>query len=236
MSCISDFSQPFPQTGRLAKNLNLSLDGLCQKIGGTPAIVYSYIVKTVKNHEDHFIQKGSAPNFQGDLITLCTCKHRMRTSLHDMLEWKDKWIAGFTGVEAGNGSNALVYLMKVSYTFESYYVLWNSKEISMETKKAKAAHLHKCGDIYEPKDAPVDPFDCQSYEPPCEKHSHYKDYKWHNDIDYEKGYKGRKPVLLAGDTDYSFLWIKPKIVYNDRLPRNPKKLELKVMIENLKIV
>jgi hypothetical protein len=234
MSCISDFSQPFPQTGRLAENLNLSLDDLCRKIGGTQATVYSYIVATVKNHEGDFVQKGSAPNFQGDLITLCTCKHRMRT-FHDMLEWKNKWIAGFTGVEAGNGSNVLVYLMKVGYTFESHSDLWNSKEISWGTKQAKTTHLHKCGDIYEPKDAFVGPFDCQSYVPPCKEHSHYKDDGWYKDIDY-KGCKGRKPVLLAGDTDYSFLWEKPKVVYNGRLPRNSKKLELKVMIENLKIV
>jgi len=236
MSCISDAHQPFPRTGVLAQNLNLSLDDLRLKIGKTQATVYSYIVASVKNPEGDFIQKGSAPNFQGDLITLCTCKHRMRTSLHDMLEWKNKWIAGFTGVEAGNGSNALVYLMKVGYTFESYSDFWNSKEISRGTKQAKTTHLHKCGDIYQPKDAFVGPFDCQSYVLPCKEHSHYKDDGWHNDIDYKKGYKGRRHILLAGDTDYSFLWIKPKIVYNDRLPRNSKKLELKVMIENLKIV
>jgi len=234
MSCISDLSQPFPQTGHLAENLNLSLDDLL-KIDTTNAIVYSYIVRTVKNSEGHFIQTGSAPNFQGDVITLCTCKHRMRTSLHKMLDWKNKWIAGFTGVEAGNGSNALFYLMKVGYVFESYSDFWNSKEISRETKQAKAARFHRCGDIYEPKDTYSSPFDYQSYERPCKEHSHYKDNIWHKDIDY-KGYKRRKPVLLAGDTDYSFLWIKPEIVYNDRLPRNPKKLELKDMIENLKIV
>lgn len=236
MSCVSDSSQPFPHIGRLKQNLNLPLDDLRRKIGiiDSSAVVYSYIINTVKNREGTFIQKGSAPNFQGDLITLCTCKHRMRTS-HDILEWNNKWIAGFSGVKAGNETNVLVYLMKIGYTFESYFDFWDTKEISKATKYAKSADLHRYGDIYKPKDSSADPFDYRSYVQPCKEHSHYKDAGWHKDIDY-KGYKERRHVLLAGVVDCSFLWTKPKIAYNGRLPRNSKKLELKDMIENLNIV
>jgi hypothetical protein len=233
MSCISDFSQPFPQTGQ---NLNLSLNDLRRKIGKTPATVYSYIVATVKNSEGHFIQTGSAPNFQDDVISLCTCKHRMRTSLDKEL-WIGTWVAGFTGKKEGKGKNALIYLMKVGIAFESYYDLWNSKEISWKTKQDKLAHKDKFGDIFKPKDTYSGPFDYQSYEPPCEEHSHYKDDKWHNDIDYKKGYKERKPALLIGDKQYSFLWNKwnkPMLFYPRQLSRGYEKVDLQRLLDSFR--
>src|SRR6266498_5367190 len=42
------------------------------KLRGQP--VYAYIVTTIKTTTDYqLIQEGSAPNFDGERITLCTC-------------------------------------------------------------------------------------------------------------------------------------------------------------------
>ena len=106
-------TQPFPQTGLLASNMDVFPDILYARITDNHATVYSYVVATVKNRGGQFAQTGSAPNFQGGMITLRTCKHLMRTFLtHD--DWKGVWIAGFTGVRAGQGGNALVYLMQTA--------------------------------------------------------------------------------------------------------------------------
>jgi hypothetical protein len=151
MSCVSNSSQPFPKTGF---PLNLSLNDLRREISGTQATVYSYIVASIENPNGHFIQTGSAPNFQGNVISLCTCKHFMR-SFRSIDLWPGTWIAGFTGKKAGEKKNALIYLMKVKFAFESYYDLWFSKELSMSTKEAKLAHKNKYGDVFEPQGSPM---------------------------------------------------------------------------------
>jgi len=236
MSCISDFSQPFPQTGRLAeKNLNLSLEALCSKIDATKAIVYSYIVRTVKNPEGYFIQTGSAPNFQGDVISLCMCKHWMRT-FRTIDEWCDNtWIAGFTGIGAVNRKNALIYLMKVGIAFESYYELWYSDKLPDTVKQAKLARSNKFGDVFEPQSGLIDKnfFNPQNYHPPIQNHVHANPKNpnnWHKDINYEKGVSGRKAALLIGDTQYSFLWDKPKLFYPHPLHRGQKKDDLQSLL------
>lgn len=224
--------QPYPRQGKLKKNLNLPIDILSQRIALEQATVYCYVVATIKNRDGRFVQRGSGPNFQGHLITLCTCKHLMRSSM-DADRWKGKWIAGFTGIEAGGRRNALVYLMKVAQTFESHSDLWHSETISNRAKKAKVAHLHRLGDILQPKGKTESPFDPQSYYSPCENHSHAKDNKWFDDIDYT-GYSGRRAALLAGDAEYSFLWDHPMIFYPLQLPRTPKKHPLKGLLSLLR--
>ena len=228
--------QPFPQTGVLAGKLDCSLDNLRAEIGAEQSMVYCYVITTVINRDGDFEQKGSAPNFQGDLVTLCTCKHWMRTFM-ETENWKGKWIAGFTGLEAGNRHNALVYLMKVGYAFESHLSFWISDKISKMTKLAKAANRNKFGDIYEPMNQITDPFAPASYDRPIASHVHHEEKDWHNDINYKKkGCKGRKPALLAGNPDYSFLWTKPIIVYQGQLHRGQKKLELTTLLDNLESV
>jgi len=247
MSSISDF-QPFPQTGRLAQNLNLSLDDLCLKIGELSqlATVYSYIVATVKNPEGHFIQTGSAPNFQGDVISLCTCKHYMRT-FRTIDEWCDNiWIAGFTGTGAGKGKNVLIYLTKVGSAFECYYDLWFSDKLSEAAKKFKLAHKNKFGDVFQPQIELRDKFfdhrnkfgddfqfQPQNYFPPVHNHVHANPNDWHKDINYLKGASGRKAALLMGDTQYSFLWNEPRLFYSHKLPRGQKKDNLQYLLTSL---
>jgi len=58
---------------------NLSLKELIQKLREEKGEVYAYVLTTIKYKNGEFIQTGSAPNFQGGLITLCTCKRFMRT-------------------------------------------------------------------------------------------------------------------------------------------------------------
>jgi hypothetical protein len=141
--------QPFPREGQLlAANMNLPLGTLRERIGHDQNIVYSYIVTSIENQEGHFVQTGCGPNFQGDLITLCTCKRLMRTYLPTD-DWKGMWIAGFSNFKAGGNENALVYLMKVLHSFESHFDLWYSAVIPEKSKQTKNARLNKLGDIYE---------------------------------------------------------------------------------------
>jgi hypothetical protein len=220
--------QQYPKTGRLADNMNLDLKKLKERIIFGQAEVYCYVIATIKNSNGHFLQTGSAPNFQGDLISLCTCKHFMRTFM-DTEDWEGKWIAGFSGVAAGNGNNVLVYIMKVGHAFKSQQSLWFSDEISEEAKQAKIAQVSQFGDIYEPLNEISDPFAILSYKNPVKNHVHAENNGWHKDINYE-GCKGRKAALLVGDKDYSFLWDEPLIYYKESLHRGQKKSDLQTLI------
>jgi len=138
-----DICQPWPDSGQLAKNLDLRIEDLQKVLNGEEGTVYVYVVATIKNKKGQFTQTGSAPNFQGDMITLCTCKHRLR-SFRDITAWEGVWIAGFTGMNDGiGGRNALVYLTKVSMAFQSHRDFWFFGKISDKTKQAKAANLHR---------------------------------------------------------------------------------------------
>jgi hypothetical protein len=220
--------QPYPITGLLARNMNIELENLKSKFCVEQADVYCYVVATIKNRNGQYFQTGSAPNFQGDLVSLCTCKHFMRTFM-DIEDWLGKWIAGFSGVTAGNGNNVLVYLMKVGHAFESQQDLWLSEKISEEAKRAKLTQVSKFGDIYQPMNQISDPFAIQSYIHPVENHVHTKNNEWHKDIKYE-GCKGRKAALLVGDPKYSFLWDKPMIIYECRLHRGQKRGNLQTLV------
>src|SRR4051794_19952446 len=74
--------QPFPAGGRLGANMGLPLPLLKARIGQVKERACSYVVRTVHWDDDSatFGQHGSAPNFQGDVLTLCTCKHQMRAT------------------------------------------------------------------------------------------------------------------------------------------------------------
>ena len=161
--------QAMPRKGKLAQNLNLSREALPEKIAPFQHdTVYSYIVDTVEYEEGRLRQCGSGPNFQGDLITLCSCKHWMRTA-RDTESWRGVWVAGFTRKRLGN---KLFYLMRVSEAFESQSKLWFSDLIPEETKDAKATDLSRFGDVYRPKVGSNDPYSYQSYLPPCKSHVH----------------------------------------------------------------
>ena len=113
--------QAIPRSGRLARNLNLSPGVLSERIAPLRQdTVYCYIVDTAEQPDDRLCQTGSGPNFQGDLITLASCKHQMRTYM-SAESWKGVWIAGFTRREL---KNRLFYLMRVTAAYASHRELW----------------------------------------------------------------------------------------------------------------
>lgn len=226
--------QPFPRAGRLADNANLALDALRDKISAGRATVYCYVVASIENRGGHFVQRGSGPNFQGDLMTLCTCKHRMRT-FRSIDAWKDQWIAGFTGARAGSGQNCLVYLMRVSQAFESHHGLWFAETVSFKAKQAKSAHLTEFGDIFRPRSESGDPFDPHAYIPPCSDHVHRPNDRWHRDINY-RGCSQRSAALLVGDSGHSYLWDRPTIAYPTSLHRGQAKWDLDDLLTQLEAI
>jgi hypothetical protein len=233
--------QPFPENGILKRNSNLcktKLNDLINQSGllksNTSSCVYCYIIKSVKNIDGSLQQKGCAPNWQGGIITLCTCKHFMRTFL-ETADWKGKWIAGFTSVNDGvDKKNALVYLMQVKDAFESHFDLWDN--LPANTRKVKSAHENVLGDVFEPQKtlAIMDRNSHFTYCPPHGSHAHIKENSWHQDIEYRRN--NRNAALLVGDTENSFLWDKPHVVANNQLSRGQKKMSLKDFFDSIQSV
>lgn len=217
--------QPFPEHGLLADNLDLPLHRLRTRLLKVRSRTYSYVVRSVKLDQStlRFEQRGSAPNFQGDCLTLCTCKHQMRAS-QSPDEWEDNvWLAGFTGRTIYDGTHWLFYLAKVESAYESHSELWRSMDAA--TRKAKAAHLHYLGDMFEPKvsgltgSARYSP--TRYYTPP--KHTHRRDRHdtgWHNDINYRLADRYGHPALLVADPRLTFLWDEPMIFMKQDHCRN----------------
>ena len=223
--------QPFPRTGRLARALNTNLPSLRKLLRKESGDVSPYVLASVNLDNGRFIQTGSAPNFQGGLVTLCTCKHQMR-SRRDIRGWPEHWIAGFTGIGAVDRGNYLVYLMKVGEAYASHQDLWSSNRLPWKAKKAKAAHLHPLGDMFQPNSLAENPYDYRSYVAPRPDHSHAHKNEWHKDIDYGS----RRPAaLLVGHVDFSFLWDRPalRLPVDHQLPRNPSRLDLEDLLNQL---
>ncbi len=213
--------QSFPTAGPLSQHLDLGKKRIARLIEDEPDIVYAYIMSSVVLDGDELRQTGTGPNFQGSYITLCTCKHRMRTSLSRQ-EWPGKWVAGFTSVECG-GDHWLFYLARVKEAFESQSELWYSDVLPPETLQAKSARYSRLGDLYEPKSEldSVRRFDANQYHMPISRHSHHAhacDNNWRIDINYNgkklKLKAKRPPSLLVCDPELSFLWRKP-LLYVD---------------------
>ena len=149
--CSNGACQEWPTQGELKKNMNLPLEKLKNKLRGQSGEAHRYIVTSIKNEKgklapaDRFVQTGCGPNFQGDLITLCTCRPDLR-SRHDSPGWEGKWIAGFTSKRLGG--HYLFYLMKVSKAFQSQADIW--KQLQPDVVNAKSARKQTCGDLFEP--------------------------------------------------------------------------------------
>jgi hypothetical protein len=224
--------QRFPTSGPLASNVNLDRDALVHRIGGLRGMVYCYVLTTVKDAGGDFAQVGTAPNFQGGLVTLCTCKGQMRAG-RDVHAWEvgDVWIAGVAGAEAGPlGTGHLFYLMRVERAFASHRDLWSWLVAhAPKAAQAKAADRHPLGDVYRPRDLGGDPFDPRAYVAPCRDHRHANDDAWHEDVNYCSIY-GRRPALLVGDPRYSFLWSEPHVSLPFRVGRGCKIVDLAALL------
>jgi hypothetical protein len=206
--------QRFPTYGLLAQNIDRLLPEL-ERLADDPGEVYSYIVSTVGLTLGGFHQYGSAPNFQGDCLTLCTCKHQMRSGV-DLADWPGKWLAGLSR-RADDGGHWLIFLARVESAYRSHADLW----ISLEglVRAAKSACNSTLGDIYEPKRRYIRShrFDPDHYRPPIAGHVHERDYQWIDDIDYRlKSIKLQaNPIapLLVCDRQATFLWQRPSICF-----------------------
>ena len=225
---MSALVQPFPKEGVLAKNLNLTVSQLIRQVGYTEEGCLSYILRSVKLDRSnlHFEQRGSAPNFQGGYLTLCTCKHQMRSSLIAP-QWNNSWIAGFTSRCIHKKRHWLFYLTRVAAAHESHFDLWDA--LPETVRDAKSAQEHFLGDLYTPKTnvSEDDRFNPRRYFVPS-RHSHRKntcDSSWHNDINYKYSHRYGRPSLLLGEPQLTFLWDRPIIFYDENHCRNYLKWE-----------
>jgi hypothetical protein len=214
--------QPFPKHGDLAKNLDMPITKFIRRIGGLKSGV-SYVLSSVGLNRDTqlFEQRGSAPNFQGGCLTLCTCKHQMRSSL-DAARWKDQWVAGFTGRRIYEGRHWLFFLTRVAIAQESHADLWN--ELPDEVRNMKSAHEHYLGDLFKPRGdvSGTSRFGPRHYFAPS-RHAHRRnscDSGWQNDINYRHAKRYGHPSLLVGDPSLTFLWERPTIYYDGHHCRN----------------
>ena len=235
MNCNNTYrdtsSQPFPTTGTLGQHRNFDLLSIKSLYAKDESLVYYYVIATVLNKEGSFVQTGSAPNFQGGIISLCTCKRFMRTFFKPK-HWEGKWVAGFSGLDAGKRRNALVFLMRINHAYSSYAELWAAGEITKQTKLAKSASRDSFGDLYEPIADGGCPYDPKSYKNPLEIHVHHDDSEWHRDIDYENRF-GQKPAYLFGEPEYSYFWNKPMIYLPNSIGIGQRKSQLKDLIKEL---
>jgi len=222
---MSTLPQPFPGSDRLVRNLNPTMAALTSQNGTATGTVYSYVLGSVEigHGTELFEQYGSAPNLQGDLLTLCTCKHQMRASI-DRDEWeKDKWVAGFTSRCIHDEQHWLFYLAKVRDAHESHADLWEA--LPSAVRKAKSAHTNFLSDVFAPRPTAVGKgrFRPRHYYAPA-RHSHRRnscDTGWYNDIDCE--YAGRRPSLLVFDPNLTFVWDKPTVFLKRNHCRNYQK-------------
>jgi len=198
-------------------------------------LIYFYILSTLEYENGKINQYGTAPNFQGGILSLCTCKHWMRT-FSNFINEDDLWIAGLTGKNLikKDGENFLYFLMKVGKKYNSHYDAWY--DLPDNIRNIKCASKNKFGDLFKPKENIKDKFDPNSYFEPLSDHSHNKlngsgELMWHKDIKkiYQKPY-----VLLFGDPKYNFIWHKPIIKYkNESLSQGQRKLKLKEFFQKL---
>lgn len=190
--------------------------------------MYSYVMSTVCRDGNSLRHYGSGPNWQGGIITLCTCKHEMRT-YPDCKQ--GTWVAGFCGVGVGDGRNFLIYLMRVGDAFESHWKLWH--RLPGEVRSAKAADTNPVGDVYKPlgRDTQKDPFNICRYHQPHK--SHGRKYNWPADINYQRNNNCRRAALLVGDRDHSFVWDQRRIVFDRNIGRGQRTHSLKDFLKCL---
>ena len=200
--------------------IDLSIEELRERIaqvGAPDEDVYAYVVRSVRPANGEFVQTGSAPNFQGGLITLCTCKHRMRATLSPEQWRQGVWVAGLTSWDKAFGKQqSLVYLMRVGEAYASQAELVQALRQSgrSEVVDAKDSTRHRLGDLMIPASdvlAGSDRFQPTAYTPPMVGHSHRRtaaDRGWEDDVNYV-GAGGEQSAMLAGDLNFSFMWTCP---------------------------
>lgn len=212
-----------PQLPASGNNTDLDMEALAKRLAavGDPAdqTVYAYVITTVHLADGRFVQHGSAPNFDGGLITLCSCKHSMRATL-TVEQWKRGiWVAGFTSwSKEFKKEQSLIYLMRVEEAYESqadlvFALRGSGRADIVDAKSSTSNHL---GDLMVPRSnklAGDDRFKPESYMTPMVGHAHRitaADVGWKDDIDYV-GRGHLQAAMLAGDPQFSFNWTRQTI-------------------------
>ncbi|MEO7297577.1 MAG: hypothetical protein ABI042_03260 [Verrucomicrobiota bacterium] len=206
--------QPMPSTGRLKKNTDWSLnklrDNIDNELQDHPP--YLYVVKSlVKNKDGTFGQKGCAPNFQGGLITLCTCKHKDRAYPPKrglkLTTWKKMWVAGICSPSAFR-PRGLFYLMLVERVYDSHADAW----FGLNNPVSKSASDNVFGDIYKPLTKTSKKWKESEYVKTILGHKHNNRNDRLRDIQWAYNNNHNHPKLLVGKPSQSYLWSKPMII------------------------
>lgn len=196
------------------------------------------------NYGTTFEQLRSGPNWQGNLMTLTTCKHLMRTSkrLHD---WQGVWMAGFVP-KSCTGDNHLLYMARIHMAFgHNYYLGQYLQQAHPDAYKAHSATLCPRGDIYPPRATmaaklPAGAIDPRNYEDPIEGHTRWEtdgdgNYKWKKDI-YYTGYHNRMPVCFLMERPRTYLFQNPTYVSERPLHRSGYKTTVGEFLQHLRKV
>jgi len=200
--------------------------------------IYYYVIHSVKFKKDKkiFIQTGCGPNLEGNMITLCTCKHTMRTYPEVK---KNVWIAGITSNTLFKSKKRyLFYLFKIKETFNSHFDYYNYiKEHSPKIVNTKSTRKNKFGDLFIPNIKKEfngeDFFNPIFYKPPIKTHLHNKRDKegnlnYFNDIEkirinsWGKEYF-KVAKILIGEEKNSFVWNFPIIEFNEFMTQGQPK-------------
>ncbi|MBY4707051.1 MULTISPECIES: hypothetical protein [Ralstonia] len=260
-SCYTSSEAPAPRKGcrsdcqrgespvYTADSLNLSIEALRLRIAqiGAPdeERVYAYVVRSVRPREGQYLQTGSAPNFDGGLITLCTCKHSMRASLTPEQWMKGIWVAGLTSWDkAFSKQQSLVYLMRVGEAYASQaelvYALRRSGRSAVVD--AKDSTKNCLGDLMMPATASLpaaESFTPSAYLKPMLGHAHRQtetDDGWQYDINYPSR-SGSQPAMLVGDEQLSFAWTRPTVQRRRPGPTRPyREWTLTALLDDLEAV
>lgn len=216
-------SSQHPEEQELPQNMGPPLDELRRRLGGLgnnfcEEEVHYYIITSVHiiwrgvPPIPRFSQRGSGPNFFNGVITLCTCKHTLRT-VRTCSNWKKGvWIAGFSSLKQDPAKQFLFYLIRVGDAYPSHAGLYGALPRPIAT--GKNARNQRFGDLYEPRNSAAthNPTD---YYVPVLGHPHHKlpsDTTWHDDIQLKNS---KVSCLLVGEEGKSFVWTCPTI-YLDR--------------------
>lgn len=194
------------------------------KLLGRPA--YIYVVTTAELLPNGaFKQTGSAPNFNGGRITLCTCKHKDRSSppplncqgpnLQD--PWQSVWVGGICSATVLR-PRSLFYLMLIEQTYASHQALWSA----LGGPRAKSAFRNPIGDVYEPvASTAANPWSQSSYQPHLKAHVHDKTARKY-DIEQTFYSSARHPRLFLGDKRRSYVWSSSTIALQPSADRDWK--------------
>lgn len=228
--------------------VDLPIDQLRERIaqaGSPDEDVYAYVVRSVRPANGEYVQTGSAPNFQGALITLCTCKHSMRATLSPEQWQQGVWVAGLTSWDKAFGKQqSLVYLMRVGEAYASQAELVQELHRSGRSAvvEAKDSTQHRLGDLMIPATdtvAGTDRYLPAAYVPPMVGHSHRRraeDRGWEDDVNYV-GAGGAQSAMLAGDLNFSFMWTRPIVRRRRPGPTRPyRKWTLTSLLDDLEAV